>query len=66
MAQATQTGTLMEMLNQSNPQLSQVYDFIKSTGMDAKSAFFMLAKQRNRDPNIIIEQVKNIVGNNKR
>ena len=63
MAQAAQQGTPMGMLSQNNPQLNQVYDFIRSTGMDAKSAFFMLAKQKGVDPNTIIEQARSMMPN---
>ena len=63
MVQGMQTGTPMGMLSQNNPQLQQVYDYIRTTGGNAKSSFYLLAKQKGADPDQIINQAMNILGN---
>lgn len=62
MAQAMQSGNPMgALLSQSNPQMKQVMDYIKSTGGDPKSAFYMLAKQKGVDPEPFLQRVRGMM-----
>ena len=58
MAQAVQSGTPMGMLSQNDPRMKQVYDYINSCGGDPKKAFYMLAKQKGVDPEVILNQAR--------
>ena len=62
MVQGMQTGTPMGMLSQNNPQLKQVYDFIRSCGGNAQQAFYAYAQQTGKDPNTAIQQARSYLG----
>ena len=55
------TNTL-QSLAQSNPQLQQTLDFINKNGGNAQQLYYSVCQQRNTDPNIIINQLKNMQG----
>ena len=57
-----QSGNPMgALMSQDNPQLKEVMNYIKSTGMDAKSAFYMLAKQKGIEPESFLQQVRSMM-----
>ena len=56
MAQNPQYALTQMFLN--NPQLSQVINFIKSSGGDTQRAFYALAKQMNVNPQDVLNQLK--------
>lgn len=56
MAQNPQYALTQMFLN--NPQLSQVINFIKSSGGDMQQAFYNLAKQMNINPQDVLNQLK--------
>ena len=49
---------LIEQMFLNNPQLSQVINFIKSSGGDTQKAFYALAKQMNVNPQDVLNQLK--------
>lgn len=57
---AQDPNAMMQTLMQSNPQMQQVMTFIGQSGVNAKQLFYNLAKQKGKDPNIIINNLKNI------
>ena len=57
---AKNPGALLLSLAQNNSQLGQVLDYIKQNGGNAEQLYYNTAKQMNRDPNIIINQLKNM------
>lgn len=54
---AKDPNTMLQQLAQSNPQLQQTLDFISQNGGNAKQLFFNASKQRNVDPNTIINSL---------
>lgn len=56
---ANNPATAMQSAMQSNPQLSEVMKYINQNGGNAKQLYYNLCKQRNTDPNIIINQLNN-------
>lgn len=63
MAQQIQQGTPMGMLSQADPRIGQVMNYIQSTGLSAKDAFYALAKQKGADPDQIIAMARSMMGN---
>jgi hypothetical protein len=47
----------IQMLNQ-NPQLKNIYEFVSTNGGNAEQLFYTLAKQKNTDPNQILNMFK--------
>jgi len=45
---------------QQNPKIKEVMSFISQSGGDARQAYYNLAQQKQVDPNIIINQLKNM------
>ena len=43
-------AALQQMLQQRNPQLMQVMEYVKQNGNDPKAAFEKLARERGIDP----------------
>ena len=68
MVQAIQNPqrAIIGQMSQSNPQIQQVMQFINQNGGDAKSAFYALAKQKNADPDMILNQARQMMGNMQR
>ena len=61
MVQGAQNKTeALQTAASSNPQLSQVLNFISNNGNNAKELYYNACKQQNKDPNIIINQLKNL------
>ncbi len=54
-------GTLQQMA-QSNPNMQNALDYINSHGGDPKTAFYVLARENNADPNQVLNDVKNQIG----
>ena len=46
---------------QNDPRMAEVLQFINQNGGDAKALFYKMAKEKNKDPNIIINQVSNLL-----
>lgn len=46
---------------QNDPRMAEVLRFINQNGGDAKALFYKMAKEKNKDPNIIINQVSNLL-----
>lgn len=61
MAQSMQSGTPMGLLNNNSPQMQKVTDFIKACGGNAQQAFYMLAKQKDVDPEQFLNQVRQMM-----
>lgn len=62
MVQQMQQGTPAGMLNQADPRIGQVMNYIQSTGLSAKDAFYALAKQKGVNPDDILSQVNSMMG----
>ena len=65
MTKAMQSGTPMGMLSQSNPQLKEVYDYIRSCGGDPKQAFYKYARENNAKTEPVLQQARSMLGLNK-
>ena len=55
------SGNPQMMLNQmmsQNPQIKQAMDYINSSGGDAKTAFYKMAKEKGVDPESILSQLR--------
>ena len=53
----------MAAINQmsvNNPQMQQVMQVIQQNGGNAKQAFYNLAQQQGVDPNMILQQLRNM------
>lgn len=59
MAQSPQAA--FSQIQQNDPRLEEVMKYIRENGGDAKTLFFSLAKQKGKDPNVIINQVQSIM-----
>ena len=57
---AKNPAQMMQNVTQQNPQLQQTLDFISKNGGNAQQLYYDACKQKNTDPNIIINQLKNI------
>lgn len=55
---ARNPNMMMQSLAQNNSQLQQTLDFINQNGGNAKKLFYQMAQQKNEDPNVIINQLK--------
>lgn len=55
------TNTL-QSLAQSNPQMQETLSFINQNGGNAEQLYYNMCKQKNVDPNIIINQLRNMQG----
>ena len=55
---AKNPNALVQSLSQTNPQLKQTLDYINQNGGNAKELFYQKAKEMNKDPNTIINQLK--------
>ena len=53
-------NSLIQTLMKNNPKIQQVMAFIGQNGGNAKQAFYTLANQKNVDPNVIINNLKNL------
>ena len=53
-------NSLIQTLMKNNPRIQQVMTFIGQNGGNAKQAFYTLANQKNVDPNVIINNLKNL------
>jgi len=51
---------LMQSLAQRNPQVGQILNFIQRNGGDAKQLYYSSCQQNGVDPNLIINQLRNI------
>lgn len=58
---AQNPNLMMQSLMQQNPQMKQVMEVINQYGGDAKQAFYALAQQKGKDPNVIINNLKNTI-----
>lgn len=58
---AKNPDSMMQMYAQQNPQIKQVMDYINQNGGNAKQLYYNVAKQKNTDPNIIINQLKSMM-----
>lgn len=56
---AQDPNAMIQLLMQQNPQMKQVMDVVNQYGGDAKQAFYSTAKQMGKDPNAIINNLKN-------
>jgi len=57
---AQNPGALLMSLAQNNSQLGQVLNYINQNGGNAKQLFYDMAKQKGKDPNVIINQLNNM------
>lgn len=55
------TNTL-QSLAQNNPQMQKTLEFINQNGGNAEQLYYNMCKQRNVDPNVIINQLRNMQG----
>ena len=55
---ASDPQAAIAQLIQTNPQMKQVMDFVRSSGGDPKRAFYSLAQQRGVNPDDILNQLK--------
>jgi hypothetical protein len=55
------TNTL-QSLAQNNPQMQKTLEFINQNGGNAQQLYYNMCKQKNVDPNIIINQLNNMQG----
>jgi hypothetical protein len=51
-------NTAMQNAAQQNPQLQQTIEYINKNGGNAKQLYYNMCQQKNTDPNIIINQLK--------
>jgi beta-N-acetylglucosaminidase len=49
---------LLQMATQQNPQVSQVMNMLRGSGMSAKDMFYNVAQQRGINPDDIINNLK--------
>lgn len=61
---AQNPSQIMQNYMQQNPQMQQTVNFINQNGGNAKQLYYSVCQQRNTDPNIIINQLKNQMNNN--
>ena len=57
---AKNPAQMMQNVTQQNPQLQQTMNFINQNGGNAQQLYYNVCQQRNTDPNIIINQLRNI------
>lgn len=57
---AKNPGALFMSMAQNNSQLGQVLSYINQNGGNAKQLFYDMAKQKGKDPNVIINQLNNM------
>ncbi len=57
---AKNPAQMMQNVTQQNQQLQQTMNFINQNGGNAKQLYYNVCQQRNTDPNIIINQLRNI------
>ena len=55
---ANNPQAMINQLMQTNPQMKQVMDLVRSSGGDPKRAFYSLAEQKGVDPNMILDQLR--------
>ena len=55
---ANNPQAMINQLMQTNPQMKQVMEFVRSSGGDPKQAFYSLAQQKGVDPNTILDQLR--------
>ena len=55
---ASDPQAVIAQLMQTNPQMKQVMDFVRSSGGDPKRAFYSLAQQKGVNPDDILNQLK--------
>ena len=60
---AKNPNAVMQSLMQQNPQLKQTMDYINQNGGNAEQLYYQKAKEMNTDPNVIINQLKNLMNN---
>ena len=58
---AQNPNAMFQNMVQTNPQLQQVMNFINQNGGNAKQLFYQQAQQKSVDPNIIINNLKNLI-----
>ena len=59
MVKSAQNPQLMlNQMAQSNPQIKQVFDFVRQSGNDPQKAFYALAQQKGVNPNDILNMLK--------
>lgn len=49
---------MMSDLVNSNPQMRQVMDIVKSSGGDPRAAFYKMAQQKGVDPNSVLNMLR--------
>ena len=48
----------VQQMSNNNPQMQQVMQVIQQNGGDARAAFYNMAQQLGKDPNVILNQLR--------
>ena len=51
----------LQSMAQSNPTIQSAMQYVNQNGGDPKAAFYALARQRGADPEVILEQARNLM-----